>query len=61
MTLPTSRMVDNQEHAQRLAYALVELLASLGMDEDTKRRFAAVTAANKALVDYKTTNPSFEF
>lgn len=60
MILPTYRSVDNQEHAQRLAYALRELLESLGIDEDTKRRFAAVTAAQKALVDYKQTNPSFE-
>lgn len=59
MTLPNYRMVENQEHAQRLAYALRGLLDSLKMDKDSKARFAAVTEAQKALVEYKKTNPSF--
>lgn len=59
MKLPTYRMVENQEHAQRLAYALRGLLESLKMDEDTEARFAAVTEAQKTLLGYKKTNPSF--
>lgn len=59
MTLPTSRMVDNEEHAQRLAYALRELLDSLQLDNLPSLRFRAITEANKALVDYKKINPSF--
>ena len=59
MPLPTYRSVDNQQHAQKLAYALRDLLTSLHIGEDSRTRFEAVTAANKALVGYKTTNPSF--
>lgn len=59
MTLPNYRMVENQEHAQKLAYALRGLLESLKMDEGTKAHFAAVTEAQTALVGYKKTNPSF--
>ena len=60
MTLLTYRSADNQEHAQRLAYALKKLLYSLRVGEDTKVRLTAVTGAQKALVEYKKTNPSFQ-
>lgn len=59
MTLPTYRSVENEEHAQKLAYALRGVLDSLAMDTDSRYRFEAIAAANKALVDYKTTNSSF--
>ena len=59
MTLPTSRATRNEEHASRLAYALVGLINADGMDESTSHLFGAITEANKALQAYKNDNPAF--
>lgn len=59
MTLPTYRAVRNSDHAQRLAYALVNVIKAHGMDESTSYAFAAINEANRALANYAKDNPEF--
>lgn len=59
MTLPTYRASRNEEHAQRLAYALVGLIKAYGMDESTAHAFAAINEANRALANYAKDNRDF--